>query len=144
MVFWPELPLESRIAWRNEPGPESLVLFTVNIERRARSSSTSTSKRRLCHRRVRPPERLAVSRKKNPTGQAQRIMIDSSMINKDLYCKTYGCLHFRVARKQVKENAQVSSCGAHKSARSDLALVCSLFGNVKPDGSKPQCSVLKA
>jgi hypothetical protein len=33
-------------------------------------------------------------------------MIDSSMIDKDLYCKTYGYLPFRIARKQGKENAQ--------------------------------------
>jgi hypothetical protein len=46
----PPLPTASasRIAWRNEPGPESLVLVTVKVDSRRRPSIGSTSGRRRC------------------------------------------------------------------------------------------------
>ena len=38
MFVPPVAALESRIAWRNEPGPLSAVLVTRKVERRVRSS----------------------------------------------------------------------------------------------------------
>lgn len=83
-------------------GDTTAGIGTVEFYQRFGTIGVKTALRR----RVRPPERLAFSRKKNRTGQGQRLMIDSSMIDKDLYCKTYGYLPFRIARKQGKENAQ--------------------------------------
>jgi hypothetical protein len=41
IVFRPGLALESRIAWRSEPGPLSAVFVTVKTDKSHRVSSTS-------------------------------------------------------------------------------------------------------
>src|SRR5262245_32337353 len=45
IVSLPVLPLASRIAWRNEPGPASSVFVTVKVERSWRPSRTSTARK---------------------------------------------------------------------------------------------------